>query len=209
MKKFLVFLLVAGGILAVAAMWYVSVRNQLVTLDEQVKESWSQVENVYQRRLDLIPNLVATVKGYAAHERETLESVIQARAQATQISPQAVQSALNDPQAFEKFQAAQGALSSALSKLMLVVERYPELKANHNFLELQAQLEGTENRIAVERRRFNETARTYNTALRRFPNSLVASMSGFTPRPYFQAQEGASQAPKVDFGKPAPVGSGP
>lgn len=209
MKKFLVVLLVLGGAVVAAAMWFVGVRNRLVTQDEQVKESWSQVENVYQRRLDLIPNLVATVKGYATHEQETLEGVVQARAQATQISPQALQSALNDPQAFEKFQAAQGALSSALSKLMVVVERYPELKANQNFLELQAQLEGTENRITVERRRFNETARSYNIEIRKFPASLVASLSGFSQRPYFQADAGAAQAPKVDFSKPNSVGSGP
>lgn len=209
MKKFLVFLLVVGGIAALAGMWFVRTRNQLVTLDEQVKTAWSQVENVYQRRLDLIPNLVATVKGVANFEQETLQKVVEARSQATQITPQALQGAINDPQAFEKFQAAQGALSSALSRLLVVVERYPELKANQNFLELQAQLEGTENRIAVERRRFNEVAQGYNTAVRRFPESLVASLSGFAARPYFQADAGASQAPKVDFSKPAPAGTGP
>jgi LemA protein len=187
--------------------WFIKTRNGLVTLDEQVKTSWSQVENVYQRRMDLIPNLVATVKGVANFEQETLQKVIQARAQASQISPAALQGALNDPQSFEKFQAAQGALSSALSRLLVTVERYPELKANQNFLELQAQLEGTENRIAVERRRFNEVAQTYNTAIRRFPASLVASLSGFPPRPYFQADPGAARAPTVDFGKP--VGSPP
>src|SRR5262250_834351 len=169
MKKFLIFLLVVGGIFFIGLMWYINQRNQLVTLDEGVKQSWSQVENVYQRRLDLIPNLVATVKGYATHEQDTLEGVVQARAQATQISPEALKGVLNDPQAFEKFQAAQGALSSALSKLMVVVERYPDLKANQNFLELQAQLEGTENRIAVERKRFNDSAQVYNTHLRLFP----------------------------------------
>lgn len=209
MKKFLIFLLVVGGAILLIGMWFVRVRNQLVTLDEGVKQSWSQVENVYQRRLDLIPNLVATVKGYATHEQETLEGVIQARAQATQISQGALQSAINDPQAFEKFQAAQGALSSALSRLMAVVENYPDLKANQNFLELQAQLEGTENRIAVERRRFNETAQQYNVMVRRFPQSFVASLSGFVPRPYFQAEAGAAQAPKVDFSKPTPAGKGP
>lgn len=209
MKKFLVFLLVVGGIAVLAAMWFVRTRNQLVTMDEQVKTAWSQVENVYQRRLDLIPNLVATVKGVANFEQETLQKVVEARSQATQISPQALQGAINDPAAFEKFQAAQGALSSALSRLLVVVERYPELKANQNFLELQAQLEGTENRIAVERRRFNEVAQGYNTAIRRFPESLVASLSGFAARPYFQADPGAAQAPKVDFSKPVPAGSGP
>jgi LemA protein len=174
----------------------------MVELDERVNESWSQVENVYQRRLDLIPNLVQTVKGYAGHERETLEAVIQARANATQVSGQALQNALNDPQSFEKFQQAQGALSSALSRLMVVVERYPDLKANQNFLELQSQLEGTENRIAVERRRFNEVSKEYNVTIRRFPDALVASISGFNQRPYFSAQAGAEQAPKVDFGTP-------
>ena len=209
MKKFLVFLLVLGGAAIIAGMWFIRTRNQLVTQDEQVKTAWSQVENVYQRRLDLIPNLVATVKGVANFEQETLQKVVEARSQATQISPQALQGAINDPQSFEKFQAAQGALSSALSRLLVVVERYPELKANQNFLELQAQLEGTENRIAVERRRFNEVAQSYNTAIRRFPESLVASLSGFTARPYFQADAGAAQAPKVDFSKPAPSGTGP
>ncbi|MFO1462258.1 MAG: LemA family protein [bacterium] len=209
MKKFLVFLVVLALVVLIPVMWFIRTRNQLVTLDEQVKSSWSQVENVYQRRLDLIPNLVATVKGVANFEQETLQKVIEARSQATQISQGALQGAINDPQAFEKFQAAQGVLSSALSRLMVVVERYPELKANQNFLELQAQLEGTENRIAVERRRFNETAQTYNTAIRRFPESLVASLSGFAARPYFQAEAGAAQAPKVDFSKPAPAPSGP
>ena len=190
-------------------MWYFRTRNTLVTLDEQVKSSWSQVENVYQRRLDLIPNLVASVKGYAAHEQETLEKVVQARAQASQITPQAMQNVLNDPQAFQKFQASQSELSSALSRLMVVVERYPDLKANQNFLQLQSQLEGTENRITVERRRFNEVAQNYNTAVRRFPTSFVASMSGFSQKPYFQADAGASKAPTVDFSKPAPSANGP
>ncbi len=209
MKKLLVFILIVGGFVLVAGMWYVKTRNHLVTLDEQVKESWSQVENVYQRRLDLIPNLVATVKGYAAHERETLEAVVQARAQASSLSKEAMASVINDPQAFERFQQAQGVLSSALTRLLAVVERYPDLKANQNFLELQAQLEGTENRITVERRRFNEVARTYNTEIRRFPASLVASFSGFAARPYFQADPGASRAPTVDFSKPAVPSAAP
>jgi LemA protein len=201
MKKFLIFLLVLGGLVVLGVFWFIGVRNQLVTLDEQVSESWSQVENVYQRRLDLIPNLVATVKGYASHERETLEAVVQARAQATQVSGSAMKNALDDPQAFAKFQETQGALSNALSRLLVVVERYPDLKANQNFLELQSQLEGTENRITVERRRFNEVSRAYNTKIRRYPEALVASISGFAPKPYFQADEGAAQAPKVDFSK--------
>ncbi len=209
MKKLLVVLLVVIGIPVIVTMWFVGVRNRLVTLDEQVQQSWAQVENVYQRRADLIPNLVSTVKGYANFEQETLTQVIEARAQATQISGDALKNAANDPQTFEKFQASQGALSSALSRLLVVVERYPELKANQNFLELQAQLEGTENRIAVERRRFNETAQEFNTAVRRFPGSLVASMSGFQPKPYFKADPGAQQAPKVDFGTPDTSGQGP
>lgn len=209
MKKLLVFVLVIGGIALIAGMWFFRTRNQFVQLDENVKESWSQVENVYQRRLDLIPNLVETVKGYASHERETLQAVVEARSKASQVTQGALQNAINDPQAFEKFQAAQSGLSSALSRLMVVVERYPDLKANQNFLELQSQLEGTENRIAVERRRFNETAKTYNARIRMFPGTLVASLSGFNPRPYFQSQAGAEQAPRVDFGKPSPSGVGP
>ena len=209
MKKLLVVLLVLVGAVVIGAMWFVGSRNRLITLDEQVQQSWAQVENVYQRRADLIPNLVSTVKGYANFEQETLTKVIEARAQATQISGDALKNAVNDPQTFEKFQASQGALSSALSRLLVVVERYPELKANQNFLELQAQLEGTENRIAVERRRFNETAQEFNTVVRRFPGSLVASLSGFQPKPYFKADPGAQQAPKVNFDGPDTSGQGP
>lgn len=209
MKKLLVVILVLVGAVVIGAMWFVGARNRLVTLDEQVQQSWAQVENVYQRRADLIPNLVATVKGYATFEQETLTKVIEARAQATQISGDALKNAVNDPQTFEKFQASQGALSSALSRLLVVVERYPELKANQNFLELQAQLEGTENRITVERRRFNETAQQFNTAVRRFPGSLVASLSGFQPKPYFKADPGAQQVPKVNFDGPDTSGQGP
>jgi LemA protein len=209
MKKFLIVLGILVVLVAVGVMWFVGVRNQLVELEEQVNESWSQVENVYQRRADLIPNLVATVKGYAVHEQDTLQKVIEARAQATQVSGQAMQNALNDPESFAKFQAAQGALSSALSRLMVVVERYPELKANKNFLELQSQLEGTENRIAVERRRFNEVARAYNVKIRRFPEAFAASFFGFSARPYFESEQGAERAPEVDFGGRSPQGSGP
>ncbi|MDX1386825.1 MAG: LemA family protein [bacterium] len=209
MKKGVVFIGILVLLAIIAGMWFVKTRNQMVEMEEKVNESWSQVENVYQRRLDLIPNLVATVKGYASHERETLEAVIQARANATKISGQALQNALNDPQSFAKFQQAQGALSSALSKLMVVVERYPELKANKNFLELQAQLEGTENRIAVERRRFNEVAKVFNVKIRRWPDSFVASLTGFFQRPYFSAEVGAEKAPTVDFGNQAPAGQGP
>lgn len=168
----------------------------MVTQDEGVKTAWSQVENQYQRRMDLIPNLVNTVKGYATHEKETLEGVVSARAEATKttIDP----SNLNE-ESMKKFQAAQGELSSALSRLMLVIERYPDLKANQNFSELQAQLEGTENRISVERKRFNETAQSYNTYIRSFPTNILAGMFGFQPKAYFSAESGAEKAPKVEF----------
>ena len=168
----------------------------MVTQSEAVDAQWAQVENVYQRRADLIPNLVSTVKGYAGHEKETLEGVIEARAKATQTN---VNVGNMTPQKMAAFQQAQDGLSSALSKLMVVVEKYPDLKANQNFLELQAQLEGTENRIAVERKKFNETTRTYNTLIKRFPKNLMAGMFGFEAKPYFAAQEGAEQAPKVEF----------
>lgn len=209
MKKLGITLGVLAILVVIVIAWYVGVRNRFVELQETVNTSWAQVENVYQRRLDLIPNLVATVKGYAIHEQDTLQKVIEARSQATKISGQAMQNALNDPASFAKFQEAQGALSSALSRLMVVVERYPDLKANKNFLELQSQLEGTENRIAVERRRFNETARVYNIKVRRFPEAIVASISGFSQRPYFKGEEGADKAPVVDFNRPQTKPSGP
>lgn len=176
--------------------WVKGSYNTMVTQDEGVKTAWSQVENQYQRRLDLIPNLVNTVKGYAAHEKETLEGVISARAEATKttIDP----SNLNE-ESLKKFQAAQGELSSALSRLMVVMERYPDLKANQNFSELQAQLEGTENRITVERKRFNEVAQAYNTYIRSFPTNILAGMFGFFPKAYFTAESGAEKAPKVEF----------
>ncbi|GGK01775.1 LemA family protein [Parabacteroides faecis] len=176
--------------------WVKSTYNTMVTQDEGVKTAWSQVENQYQRRMDLIPNLVNTVKGYATHEKETLEGVVSARAEATKttIDP----SNLNE-ESMKKFQAAQGELSSALSRLMVVLERYPDLKANQNFSELQAQLEGTENRISVERKRFNETAQTYNTYIRSFPTNILAGMFGFQPKAYFSAESGAEKAPKVEF----------
>jgi LemA protein len=192
-------LLIVLAILVIAVIWGVSVRNGLVTQEEGVKEKWSQVENVYQRRLDLIPNLVNTVKGYATHEKETLEGVVEARSKATQISGEALNQVINDPQAFQKFQESQAGLSSALSKLMVVVEQYPDLKANQNFLELQSQLEGTENRIAVERKRYNEAAKDFNVSVRRFPSSLIAGFSGFKEKAYFKAEEGASKAPEVKF----------
>lgn len=198
MKKLLPVIIIVGLIL-IAGGCSVSQYNGMVSAEENVKEKWSQVENVYQRRMDLIPNLVNTVKGYASHEKETLEAVIKARASATQVTSGAVQNVLNDPQAFQKFQAAQGAIGSALSKLMVVVERYPDLKANQNFLSLQSQLEGTENRITVERRRFNESVKDYNLTVRRFPGKLFASLFGFEVKELFQAEVGANQAPKVEF----------
>lgn len=170
--------------------------NSMVEYDETVITSWSNVENVYQRRADLIPNLVSTVKGYAAHEKETLTEVIEARAKATSIS---IDPTNLNAATMQQFQQAQAGLSSALSKLMVVVERYPDLKANQNFLELQAQLEGTENRIAVERRRFNESVKVYNTYIRSFPKNLVAGMYGFERKDQFKADVGAEKVPEVKF----------
>jgi LemA protein len=170
--------------------------NKMVTAEETVSEAWSQVENVYQRRADLIPNLVNTVKGYADFEQETLTMVIEARAKATSMNITAEN--LN-PETLSNFQQAQDGLSSALARLMVVVERYPDLKANQNFLELQAQLEGTENRIANERRKFNEVTRAYNTYIRKFPAMFFAGMFGFDQKPYFEAAEGAEKAPEVKF----------
>ena len=171
--------------------------NQFQTLDEQTKSAWSEVLNQYQRRADLVPNIVATVKGEAAFEQDTLTKVIEARAKATSI--QVTPETLNDPAAFSKFQAAQGELGSALSRLMVVSERYPDLKANKGFSDLRVQLEGTENRIAVERRKFNDVARSYNAFILQFPRNLVAGMFGFTSKPYFEANAGAENAPKVEF----------
>ncbi len=168
----------------------------MVSYDETVITAWSNVENVYQRRADLIPNLVSTVKGYAAHETETLTGVIEARAKATSIS---IDPANLNAAAIQQFQQAQAGLGSALSKLMVVVERYPDLKANQNFLELQAQLEGTENRIAVERRKFNESVKVYNTYIRSFPKNMVAGMYGFERKVQFQADAGAETVPEVNF----------
>ena len=172
--------------------------NKLVMLDEQVKTQWAQVQNQLQRRMDLIPNLVETVKGYAAHERETLEAVVQARANATRPQVNADE-LLNNPQAMQQYLQAQNNLSQALGRLLLVVERYPELKANENFIRLQDELAGTENRIAVERRRYNEAVRAYNQYIRRFPTVIIANMLGFRPKPYFEAPAQAQQAPRVDF----------
>jgi LemA protein len=176
--------------------WVKGAYNQMVTQSETVDKHWADVENVYQRRADLIPNLVATVKGYASHERETLEGVINARAKATQTT---INAGELTPERMAAFQQAQDGLSSALSRLMVVVERYPDLKANQNFLELQAQLEGTENRITIERQKFNEAARQYNTYIKLFPKNMLANIFGFDVKPYFEAQQGAETAPKVEF----------
>lgn len=170
--------------------------NKMVELDEQVASSWSQVENVYQRRADLIPNLVNTVKGYASHEQETLEGVIEARSKATSVN---IDPSKLNAQSIQQFTQAQDGLSSALSRLMVVVERYPDLKANQNFLDLQSQLEGTENRIAVERRKFNETTQKYNAYIRKFPRVIYAGWFGFEKKAYFEAQQGAEKAPEVNF----------
>lgn len=179
------------------AVWAIGQYNGLVQSREAVNTAWSQVENVYQRRMDLIPNLVATVKGVAAFEKDTYIAVAEARAKAGQIK--ITPEMLNDPATFKKFEELQGQLSSALSRLLAVAENYPQLKANQNFLELQSQLEGTENRIAVERRKFNEVAQGYNTKIKSFPANLLAGMFGFKERPYFTATSGAERAPEVKF----------
>jgi LemA protein len=192
MKKLRIGLLAA----VVAVLFSSCGYNKMVTMDEQVTSSWAQVENVYQRRADLIPNLVNTVKGYAAHEQETLEGVIEARSKATSVN---IDPSKLTPETVQQFNQAQEGLSSALSKLMVVVERYPDLKANQNFLDLQAQLEGTENRITVERMKFNETTQTYNAYIRKFPQVIYAGWFGFEKKTYFEAQQGAEKAPEVQF----------
>jgi LemA protein len=185
-----------GLIVLIGFLTSISTYNKMVQYDEDVTKSWAQVENVYQRRADLIPNLVATVKGYADFEQETLTQVIEARSKATSVNINAEN--LNE-QTLSKFQQAQDGLSSALSRLLVVVEKYPDLKANQNFLELQAQLEGTENRIANERMKFNETTKTYNVYIRKFPARFFASIYGFQQKPYFEAKEGADEVPEVKF----------
>ena len=186
MKKVTIIIIVA--VVAIIAIWAVSGYNSLVGMDENVSNQWANVETQYQRRADLIPNLVNTVKGYAAHEKETLEGVIAARSQATQIK---VDPTDLTPEKLAEYQKAQGQLATALGKLLAITENYPDLKANQNFLELQAQLEGTENRINVARKNFNDAAKTYNTTIRRFPKNILAGMFGFDKRAYFEAAEGA------------------
>ncbi len=197
MKTGLIVVGVLVVIVVIAFIWGIGVNNQLIGADVAVNEKWAQVQNVYQRRADLIPNLVETVKGFATQERTVLEEVTRARASAGSIK--ATPELLNDPAAFKKFQDAQNQLGGALSRLLVTVERYPELKSNQNFLALQSQLEGTENRITVERQRFNEAVRDYNLRVRVFPASLIASLRGFKEKPFFESTPGSETAPKVKF----------
>ncbi len=193
MKKSTIITLVVIGLVAI---WGISGYNSLVSSDEEAQTKWADVETQYQRRADLIPNLVNTVKGYAAHESETLQAVVEARAKATSVS---IDPSNMSAEQIANFQKAQDGVSSALSKLLVTVEKYPDLKANENFKELQAQLEGTENRISVARRDYNDASRQYNTSLRSFPKNILASLFGFEKRAYFEAQAGTEQAPSVQF----------
>ncbi|HSS78447.1 MAG TPA: LemA family protein [Thermoanaerobaculia bacterium] len=199
-------LIAAVVVVVLVGLFAMSTYNGLVTSEQAVEAQWGQVQNVYQRRADLVPNLVASVKGAANFEQSTLTQVVEARSRVGQVSAQATQQILNDPQKFQQFQQAQDGLSSALSRLLLVVEKYPDLKAVASFRDLMVQLEGTENRIAVERRAFNEAAQEYNTRVRKFPAAVFARMFGFQPKAYFQATTpGAETAPKVDFGNATPT----
>ena len=184
------------GILVVVVLWAIGGYNGMVKMDEQVQNSWANVETQYQRRADLIPNLVSTVKGYAKHEQQTLEDVVKARSEATQVK---VDAENLTPEKLAAFQNAQSGVSSALGRLLAVAENYPDLKANQNFLELQSQLEGTENRITVARKDFNDTAKSYNQAIRQFPKNILAGMFGFEKKSYFEAEAGSEKAPKVEF----------
>ena len=184
------------GILVVIVLWAIGGYNGMVKMDEQVQNSWANVETQYQRRADLIPNLVSTVKGYAKHEQQTLEDVVKARSEATQVK---VDAENLTPEKHAAFQKAQSGVSSALGRLLAVAENYPDLKANQNFLELQSQLEGTENRITVARKDFNDTAKSYNQAIRQFPKNILAGMFGFEKKSYFEAEAGSEKAPKVEF----------
>lgn len=191
---------IAVGVLLVAVLmvygWVKGTYNGFVSAQEEVSKSWSDVESTYQRRSDLIPNLVETVKGYATHEKDVLVGITEARSKVGQVK---ISADSLTPEALQRFQEAQQGLSGALSRLMVVAERYPDLKANQNFMDLQTQLEGTENRINVARTRFNDTARAYNTKVRSFPANLLAGAFGFAPKPYFEAEKGAEKAPKVKF----------
>ena len=183
-------------ILVVIVLWAIGGYNGMVKMDEQVQNSWANVETQYQRRADLIPNLVSTVKGYAKHEQQTLEDVVKARSEATQVK---VDAENLTPEKLAAFQKAQSGVSSALGRLLAVAENYPDLKANQNFLELQSQLEGTENRITVARKDFNDTAKSYNQAIRQFPKNILAGLFGFEKKSYFEAEVGSEKAPKVEF----------
>lgn len=196
MKKSTLWIIIVVAIIVVAGLWVKGAYNRMITQEEAVSTAWSQVENAYQRRADLIPNLVSTVKGYAAHESQTLEDVINARSRAirTVIDPSEL-----DAEELAKYQSAQGELSSALGRLLMISENYPDLKANQNFLQLQAQLEGTENRISVERKKFNEASKAYNTTIRKFPTNIIAGMFDFEKTAYFKAEEGSERAPEVNF----------
>lgn len=189
-------LIIVTAVMAIAILWVVNSYNRIVTAQEAVSTEWANVESQYQRRADLIPNLVSTVKGYAAHENETLEAVVEARAKATQATLDINNFSRED---FEKYQAAQGELNSALGRLMMITENYPDLKANQNFRNLQEQLEGTENRIQITRQSYNNTARAYNTMIRRFPNNILSNMFGFEIVTYFKADVEAIKAPQVSF----------
>lgn len=189
-------LIITIVVIVLVAFWGISSYNGLVSMDENVSNQWANVETQYQRRSDLIPNLVNTVKGYAKHESQTLEAVMAARSQATQVK---IDPSNCTPQQLAAYQKAQGDVTTALGKLLAITENYPDLKANQNFLELQSQLEGTENRINVARKDFNDTAKKYNTSLRSFPRNIIASMFGFEKRNYFEAEAGAEKAPKVEF----------
>lgn len=188
--------IIAGAVVVIIVLWAISGYNGMVSMDEKVANSWSNVETQYQRRADLIPNLVNTVKGYATHEQTTLENVVKARSEATQVKVDP-----NDltPEKMAAYQKAQGNVSAALGRLLMVAENYPQLKANENFLELQSQLEGTENRITVARKDFNDTAKEYNTAIRRFPKNILAGIFGFDKKAYFEAESGTEKAPEVKF----------
>jgi len=188
--------IIVAAILLIVVLWGVRRYNNFVAMEENVSGQWANVENVYQRRADLIPNLVATVRGYADFEQETLTQVIEARARATSVN---IDPTNLSPEAIAQFQQAQEGLGTALSRLLVTIERYPELKANQNFLELQAQLEGTENRIAVERRKFNEMVREFNTSIRRFPANMIAGITGYETKGYFEAVEGSETVPTVEF----------
>lgn len=196
MKKAWISIAIVAVVVIALFSWVKGGYNGMVEGEESVNKAWSQVENVYQRRADLIPNLVNTVKGYAAHESETLQGVVEARAKATQMS---VNVDNLSEENIKKFQAAQGDLQQAIGRLLMLTENYPDLKANENFRDLQAQLEGTENRITVERQKFNETAKEYNTNIRKFPTNILAGIFGFEKKGYFEAQDGAEKAPEVKF----------